>query len=84
SIGPARSPYSSIHDSAASAHSLLDLVGNGLGVALVPRSFSAKTARVRFLELADPVPMWETVAVSGAPGGAAAAALLDKIHHASH
>ncbi|GIH51511.1 LysR family transcriptional regulator [Microbispora rosea] len=65
-------------------HSLLDLVGNGLGVALVPRSFSAKTARVRFLELADPVPMWETVAVSGAPGGAAAAALLDKIHHASH
>ncbi|MEU6426535.1 LysR family transcriptional regulator [Microbispora sp. NPDC046973] len=63
-------------------HSLLDLVGNGLGVALVPRSFSAKTARVRFLELADPVPMWETVTVSGAPGGAAAAALLDEIHQA--
>ncbi|MBE3008124.1 LysR family transcriptional regulator [Microbispora sp. NEAU-D428] len=64
-------------------HSLLDLVGNGLGVALVPRSFSAKTRRVRFLELADPAPMWETVAVSGAPGGAAATALLDEIHRAT-
>ncbi|MBD3141926.1 LysR family transcriptional regulator [Microbispora bryophytorum] len=64
-------------------HSLLALVGNGLGVALVPRSFSAKTARVRFLELADPAPMWETVAVSGAPGGGAAAALLNEIHRAA-
>src|SRR5882757_1501574 len=32
-------------------HSLLDLVACGLGVALVPRSFSAKTDRVRFIAL---------------------------------
>ncbi|MEU6411774.1 LysR family transcriptional regulator [Microbispora sp. NPDC046933] len=64
-------------------HSLLDLVGNGLGVALVPRSFSAKTGRVRFPELDDPAPMWETVAVNGAPGGAAAAALLAEIRRAA-
>ncbi|MBX6166621.1 MAG: LysR family transcriptional regulator [Thermobispora bispora] len=64
-------------------HSLLELVGNGLGVALVPRSFSVKTTRVRFPELAGPAPMWETVAVSGVPGGAAAKALLDKIYQAA-
>lgn len=64
-------------------HSLLDLVANGLGVALVPRSFSGKTGRVCFLELADPAPMWETVAVSGMPVGAAAAALLHEIHRAA-
>ena len=61
-------------------HSLLDLVANDLGVALVPRSFSLKTDRVRFIGLTEPVPRWETVTVSGDPGSAAATALLKEIH----
>jgi DNA-binding transcriptional LysR family regulator len=42
----------------ADVHSLLDLVAFGLGVALVPRSFSAKTDRVRFIDLAGDVAAW--------------------------
>lgn len=60
-------------------HSLLDLVACGLGVALVPRSFSVKTDRVRFVDLADPAPCWQTVAVSGSATSAAAEALLDEV-----
>jgi DNA-binding transcriptional LysR family regulator len=60
-------------------HSLLELVAFGLGVALVPRSFSLKTADARFVELAGGVPEWETVIVTGDPAGAAASALLGEI-----
>ncbi len=63
-------------------HSLLDLVTFGLGVALVPQSFSVKTDRVRFVELAGAVPAWETVTVTGDPMSAAAAALLHEVHEA--
>ena len=61
-------------------HSLLDLVTFGLGVALVPQSFAAKTDRARFVPLAGTRPSWETVTVSGDPVGPAAAALLGEIH----
>jgi DNA-binding transcriptional LysR family regulator len=64
---------------ASDVHSLLDLVSFGLGVALVPQSFTAKTDRVRFIPLAGDVPLWETVAVTADPTGKAAAALLAKI-----
>ncbi|HEV2343498.1 MAG TPA: LysR family transcriptional regulator [Actinocrinis sp.] len=60
-------------------HSLLDLVAFGLGVALVPRSFSVKTDRVRFIDLDGDVPAWETVVVTSDPPGAAAAALLREV-----
>jgi DNA-binding transcriptional LysR family regulator len=60
-------------------HSLLDLVAYGLGVALVPRSYSVKTDRVRFIELAGEVPAWETVSVTTDPTSAAAAALLREV-----
>lgn len=60
-------------------HSLLDLVTFGLGVALVPQSFSVKTDRVQFVGLADPVPAWETVVVTAESASAAAAALLDTV-----
>ncbi|PRY32695.1 LysR family transcriptional regulator [Umezawaea tangerina] len=56
-------------------HSLLDFVRFGLGVALVPRSFSLKTDRVRFVGL-DGGPVAETVVVTGATVSAAARALL--------
>lgn len=57
-------------------HSLLDLVACGLGVALVPQSFSVKTDRVQFVGLAGQVPRWETVTVTADPVSAAAAALV--------
>jgi DNA-binding transcriptional LysR family regulator len=63
-------------------HSLLDLVTFGLGVALVPRSFAAKTDRVRFLGFADSVPAWETVSATSDPSSAAAAALLRAVRQA--
>lgn len=59
-------------------HSLLDLVACGLGVALVPQSFSVKTDQVRFVGLDEPA-SWETVSVSADPTGAAAAALLEAV-----
>jgi DNA-binding transcriptional LysR family regulator len=61
-------------------HSLLDLVALGLGVALVPRSFSVKTDRARFIALDASVPAWETVCVTADPTSAAAAALLREVH----
>lgn len=60
-------------------HSLLDLVAFGLGVALVPQSFSVKTDRVRFIDLEGDVPAWETVSVTADPTSAAAAALLREV-----
>lgn len=63
-------------------HSLLDLLSVGLGVAVVPQSFAAKTDRVRFVGLAGDVPRWETVTVTADPTGAAAAALLREVHEA--
>ncbi|CAM3438172.1 LysR family transcriptional regulator [Kibdelosporangium persicum] len=60
-------------------HSLLDLVAFGLGVALVPQSFSVKTDQVQFIGLADPVPAWETVVVTSEAASAAATALLDTV-----
>jgi DNA-binding transcriptional LysR family regulator len=65
-------------------HSLLDLVTFGLGVALVPRSFSAKTDRVRFIPLAGSVPAWELVTVTCTPTSAAATALLHRVHQETH
>lgn len=64
-------------------HSLLDLVACGLGVALVPQSFSVKTDRVRFVGLAGPVPNWETVTVTANPPSAAAVALVADVRRAA-
>ncbi len=63
-------------------HSLLDLVTYGLGVALVPQSFAAKTDRVHFIGLADEVPDWEIVSVTSDPTSTAATALLRAVHDA--
>ncbi|MDT7723708.1 MAG: hypothetical protein QOI21_284 [Actinomycetota bacterium] len=60
-------------------HSLLELVIFGLGVAMVPKTFSLKTDRARFVELAGDVPAWETVSVTTDPTSAATTALLDQI-----
>jgi len=60
-------------------HSLLDLVAVGLGVALVPSSFSVKNNRVRFIELDGDVPAWETVSVTADPPSPASAALLRRV-----
>jgi DNA-binding transcriptional LysR family regulator len=63
-------------------HSLLDLIAFGLGVALVPQSFSVKTNQVRFIPLDGTVPAWETISVTADPTGAAAAALLREVNAA--
>ncbi len=67
----------------ADVHSLLDLISFGLGVALVPRSFSGKTNRARFVELDGDVAAWETVCVTADPTSAAAAALLRDVRAAA-
>jgi DNA-binding transcriptional LysR family regulator len=59
-------------------HSLLELVSFGLGVALVPQSFSVKTDKVRFIGLAE-TGKWETGVVTAESPSAAATALLDAI-----
>lgn len=64
-------------------HSLLDLVACGLGVALVPQSFSVKTESVRFIGLAEPAPRWETVTVTANPPSAAAVALVADVRRAA-
>ena len=69
---------------ASDVHSLLDLVAYGLGVALVPQSFTVKTDRARFIPLAGDVPTWETAAVAADPTSAAAAALLQEVGMAAH
>jgi len=63
-------------------HSLLDLVAYGLGLALVPQSFAAKSNRVQFVGLADEVAAWETASVTGDPTSAAATALLEAVQTA--
>jgi DNA-binding transcriptional LysR family regulator len=60
-------------------HWLLDLVGYGLGVAVVPRYFTHKKTTARFVPLTAP-PTWR-IAVATATGrhpGAAAKALLSR------
>jgi DNA-binding transcriptional LysR family regulator len=64
-------------------HSLLDMVACGLGVALVPQSFSVKTDKVQFIGLADRVPTWETVTVTSAPPSAGATALVADVRRAA-
>ncbi|XVS64238.1 LysR family transcriptional regulator [Actinosynnema sp. CA-299493] len=59
-------------------HSLLDFVGFGLGVALVPASFAAKQTRARFVELVD-APTAETAVVTTPTVSAAASVLLDMV-----
>ncbi|QQQ76231.1 LysR family transcriptional regulator [Saccharothrix sp. 6-C] len=59
-------------------HSLLDFVGFGLGVALVPASFAAKQTRARFVELLD-APTAETLVVTTPTVSAAASVLLDMV-----
>jgi DNA-binding transcriptional LysR family regulator len=59
-------------------HSLLDFVGFGLGVALVPASFAAKQTRARFVELVD-APTADTAVVTTSMVSAAASVLLDMV-----
>ncbi|PSL55086.1 LysR family transcriptional regulator [Saccharothrix carnea] len=59
-------------------HSLLDFVGFGLGVALVPASFAAKQTRAKFVELVD-APTAETAVVTAPTVSAAASVLLDMV-----
>jgi DNA-binding transcriptional LysR family regulator len=59
-------------------HSLLDFVGFGLGVALVPRSFAAKRTRAVFVDLVD-APTTETAVVTTPTVSAAASVLLDMV-----
>ncbi|MGW4207878.1 LysR family transcriptional regulator [Lentzea sp. NPDC004789] len=63
-------------------HSLLDFVGFGLGVALVPQSFAVKTDRARFVGLRGDLPVAETVAVTPNTVSAAASVLLDVVAEA--
>ena len=59
-------------------HTLLDLVGHGMGVALVPQDFVHKATTARFVPLADPAPEWHTataVAADRRPNAAARALL---------
>jgi DNA-binding transcriptional LysR family regulator len=60
-------------------HSLLDLVACGLGIALVPVSFSRKTRQVRFIPLDGDIPAWELVTVTADPPSPAATALLRQV-----
>ena len=55
-------------------HTLLDLVGHGMGVALVPQDFVHKPTTARFVALAAPAPEWHTamaVAAARRPNAAA-------------
>ncbi|WP_285750348.1 LysR family transcriptional regulator [Lentzea sp. NBRC 105346] len=58
-------------------HSLLDFVGFGLGVALVPQSFAVKPTRAHFIGLRGEVPVAETVVVTSNTVSAAATTLVD-------
>ncbi|WP_406601951.1 LysR family transcriptional regulator [Lentzea kristufekii] len=60
-------------------HSLLDFVVFGLGVALVPQSFTLKTDRAHFVGLRGTAPVAETVVVTANTVGAAASVLLDMV-----
>ncbi|MGZ3141807.1 LysR family transcriptional regulator [Lentzea chajnantorensis] len=63
-------------------HSLLDFVGFGLGVALVPQSFAVKPTRAHFVGLRGDVPVAETAVVTGHAVSAAARVLLDVVAEA--
>ncbi|MDX6414413.1 MAG: hypothetical protein QOH23_1823 [Gaiellaceae bacterium] len=60
---------------------LLEIVGRGLGVALIPTSACRRSRGVRFIELRDPAPKWKIgVAVPrGRPPSPAARALFDTL-----
>ena len=58
-------------------HSLLDLVGNGLGVAILPGNFVHKGSRARFVPLSGQLATWQTAVVTPASLSAAASVLLD-------
>lgn len=60
------------------AHSLLDFVAGGLGIAVVPESFRRKRSSATFVRFEDPAPSW-TLALATGSGrrlSAAARALL--------
>lgn len=62
-------------------HSLIDLVSAGLGVALVPHSFTNKLSTARFVPLEASVPRWQTAiatATGRRPSAAAQALLADE------
>jgi DNA-binding transcriptional LysR family regulator len=63
-------------------HSLLDFVGFGLGVALVPQSFAVKTDSACFVGLRGNAPVAETVVVTSNTISAAAGVLLDMVGEA--
>lgn len=63
-------------------HSLLDFVGFGLGVALVPQSFVVKTNSACFIGLRGNLPVAETVVVTSGTVSAAASVLLDMVAEA--
>jgi DNA-binding transcriptional LysR family regulator len=63
-------------------HSLLDIVECGLGVALVPQSYSTKTDAAAFVGITGASPKWEIVALSNEPASAAATALLRTVQEA--
>jgi DNA-binding transcriptional LysR family regulator len=59
-------------------HTLLDLVGHGMGIALVPQDFAHKPTTATFVPLAEPTPLWRTAvatAVARHPSAAAKALL---------
>jgi DNA-binding transcriptional LysR family regulator len=60
---------------------LLEVVGRGLGVAMIPTSVCRRSRGVRFIGLHDPAPRWKTgVAVPrGVPPSPAARALFDAL-----
>jgi DNA-binding transcriptional LysR family regulator len=60
---------------------LLEVVGRGLGVAVLPTSACRRSRRVRFLELRGPAPTWRTgIAVPrGRPPSPAARALFEAL-----
>ena len=60
-------------------HSLLDLVGCGLGLALVPAEFAHKRTSARFVPLSGTVPTWETAIATPTSNSAAVTALLDLV-----
>ncbi|WP_432548863.1 LysR family transcriptional regulator [Kineococcus sp. SYSU DK004] len=67
--------------SVGDVHTLLDLVGRGLGTAVVPRHVAAKpqAARLRALALPADAPEWVVSAVSGHRGSPVAPHLLELV-----
>lgn len=63
---------------------LLDLVANGLGIALIPRAFSQYRANIRLVNPRPPQPTWEVVVahMGVQPANAAARAFLNALRKA--